>query len=109
MAASRMLEGVKEPPTARFVLRFPSGRTSHLQRAEEEGRMESKQGTESFETIVIGGGQAGLATGYYLARRGVKFVILDANERTGDQWRSRWDSLRLFSEAHYDSLPGMRF
>jgi len=64
---------------------------------------------QRFHTVVIGGGQAGLAVGYYLARRGISFVILDANERVGDSWRRRWDSLRLFTRARYDSLPGMRF
>jgi cation diffusion facilitator CzcD-associated flavoprotein CzcO len=52
-------------------------------------------GTERFETVVVGGGQAGLATGYHLARRGRPFVILDAGQRVGDPWRRRWDSLRL--------------
>jgi len=60
-------------------------------------------------TIVIGGGQAGLAAGYYLKRRGLPFVILDANERVGDSWRKRWDSLRLFTPARYDGLPGKPF
>lgn len=64
---------------------------------------------DEFETIIIGGGQAGLATGYQLATRGVPFVILDANGRVGDSWRRRWDSLRLFTPAVYDSLPGMSF
>jgi putative flavoprotein involved in K+ transport len=64
---------------------------------------------EQFETIIIGGGQAGLATGYYLARLGLPFVILDANDGVGDSWRNRWDSLRLFTPARYDSLPGMPF
>lgn len=64
---------------------------------------------ERMETIVIGAGQAGLATGYHLAKRGVRFTILDANERVGDSWRKRWDSLRLFSYAKFDSLPGKRF
>ena len=64
---------------------------------------------ERFETVVIGGGQAGLATGYHLKRRGLPFVILDANQRVGDAWRNRWDSLRLFTPAKYDGLPGMRF
>jgi len=50
---------------------------------------------ERVETVVIGGGQAGLSLGYYLAQRGLPFVILDANERIGDAWRNRWDSLRL--------------
>ena len=62
-----------------------------------------------MHTVVIGGGQAGLAVGYYLARRGIPFVILEANERIGDNWRNRWDSLRLFTPARYDALPGMPF
>jgi putative flavoprotein involved in K+ transport len=71
--------------------------------------MNSANGTERFDTIVIGGGQAGLAVGYHLARRSIDFVILDASERIGDSWRNRWDSLRLFSPARYDGLPGMPF
>ena len=62
-----------------------------------------------YDTIIIGGGQAGLAIGHELARRGLSFVILDAGERIGDSWRKRWDSLRLFTPAPYDSLPGMSF
>jgi putative flavoprotein involved in K+ transport len=65
--------------------------------------------TETFETVVVGGGQAGLATGYHLHQRGREFVILDASERVGDAWRARWDSLRLYSPASHDGLPGMRF
>jgi putative flavoprotein involved in K+ transport len=61
------------------------------------------------ETVVIGAGQAGLAAGYHLARRGRDFVILDAGRRVGDNWRSHWDSLRLYSPARAASLPGMRF
>jgi len=64
---------------------------------------------ERHHTIVIGGGQAGLSVGYHLARRGVPFVILDANARIGDSWRSRWDSLRLFTPARFDGLAGMPF
>lgn len=64
---------------------------------------------DQIETIVVGGGQAGLATGYWLAKRGEPFLILDANERVGDAWRLRWDSLRLFTPARFDGLPGMRF
>jgi putative flavoprotein involved in K+ transport len=64
---------------------------------------------ERFETVVVGGGQAGLATGYHLARRGRPFVILDAGERVGDPWRGRWDSLRLFTPARYSGMPGMGF
>jgi putative flavoprotein involved in K+ transport len=64
---------------------------------------------ETFDTIVIGAGQAGLAVGYHLARLGREFVILDENERVGDAWRKRWDSLRLFTPAGYADLPGMPF
>jgi putative flavoprotein involved in K+ transport len=64
---------------------------------------------ERFETIVVGGGQAGLAVGYYLARHGRPFVILDASRRVGDAWRTRWDGLRLFTAARYDGLPGLPF
>jgi putative flavoprotein involved in K+ transport len=60
-------------------------------------------------TVVIGGGQAGLAVGYHLRQRGLPFVILDENDRIGDAWRRRWDSLRLFTPGRYDGLPGMRF
>ena len=60
-------------------------------------------------TVVIGGSQAGLAAGYYLKQWGLPFVILDENERIGDSWRKRWDSLRLFTPGRYDGLPGMPF
>ena len=62
---------------------------------------------QRFDTVVIGGGQSGLAVGYYLARQGRDFVILDANDRIGASWRKRWDSLKLFTPARYSSLPGM--
>ena len=64
---------------------------------------------ELFETVIIGGGQAGLATAYHLEKQGREFVVLDAEERVGDAWRKRWDSLRLFTPAKYDGLPGLRF
>jgi len=64
---------------------------------------------ERHEVIVIGGGQAGLSVGYHLMRSAVRFTILDANERVGDAWRKRWDSLRLFSHAKFDGLDGMGF
>jgi putative flavoprotein involved in K+ transport len=65
--------------------------------------------TERFETVIVGGGQAGLAVGYHLARRERRFVILDASERVGDSWRRRWDSLRVYTPARYSGLPGRRF
>jgi putative flavoprotein involved in K+ transport len=64
---------------------------------------------ERIETVIIGGGQAGLSVGHHLARRGRPFVILDANQRVGDGWRRRWDSLRLFTPARYDGLAGLPF
>jgi putative flavoprotein involved in K+ transport len=64
---------------------------------------------ERVETVVVGGGRAGLSVGYHLARRGLPFVILDANGRIGDLWRNRWDSLRLFTPARYNALPGLPF
>jgi putative flavoprotein involved in K+ transport len=65
--------------------------------------------SERFETVIVGGGQAGLATGYHLAKRGRRFIILDASARVGDPWRQRWDSLKLYSPAGYDGLPGLPF
>ena len=62
-----------------------------------------------YETLIIGGGQAGLSVGYHLARQGREFLILDANKRVGDSWRNRWDSLRVFTPAMWCGLPGMRF
>jgi putative flavoprotein involved in K+ transport len=64
---------------------------------------------EHIETVIIGGGQAGLSVGHHLARRERPFLILDANQRVGDAWRTRWDSLRLFTPARYNGLAGMPF
>jgi putative flavoprotein involved in K+ transport len=64
---------------------------------------------ERIDTVVIGAGQSGLAAGYHLARRGQSFVILDAYARVGDRWRNHYDSLRLYTPAKYDGLPGMAF
>lgn len=63
--------------------------------------------TEQFDTIIIGAGQAGLATGYHLARQGQKFVILEGHDQVGDVWRKRYDSLRLYTPSQYNGLPGM--
>src|SRR5688572_25823190 len=65
--------------------------------------------TDSIHTVIIGAGQAGLAAGYHLQKRGIPFVILEANQRVGDSWRKRWDSLRLFTPAKFDAIDGMRF
>jgi putative flavoprotein involved in K+ transport len=65
--------------------------------------------TEQIDTVVIGGGQAGLAVGNYLAKQKRHFIILDAHCRAGDSWRKRWDSLRLFTPTGFNNLPGLRF
>jgi putative flavoprotein involved in K+ transport len=62
-----------------------------------------------LDVVVIGGGQAGLAVGYQLRQLGLRFVILDAGPEVGHVWRSRWDSLALFTPAQYSGLPGMAF
>ena len=65
--------------------------------------------TDEREVIVIGGGQAGLAIGYYLAKQGREFTILEAAGEPAAAWRARWDSLKLFTPVRYDSLPGLAF
>jgi putative flavoprotein involved in K+ transport len=69
----------------------------------------SEASYDRFDTVVIGGGQAGLITGYALKQRDIDYVILDGSQRVGDAWRSRWDSLRLFTQAFMNGLPGMEF
>jgi putative flavoprotein involved in K+ transport len=71
--------------------------------------MASNMNKQTWGTVVIGAGQAGLATGYYLAQGKEDLIILDAGSRTGDAWRRRWDSLQLFTPAHHDGLPGFPF
>ena len=66
-------------------------------------------GSERFETVVVGAGQAGLSAGYHLKRAGRSFVILDANDRIGGSWRKRYDSLKLFTPSWAVQLPGWRF
>jgi len=63
----------------------------------------------SYDVIVVGAGQAGLAAGHFLARTGLRFALLEAGEAIGHSWRNRWDSLRLFTPARYNALPGMAF
>lgn len=60
----------------------------------------------NYDTLVIGGSQAGLSMGYYLAQQGIDFVILEASQRIGDQWRNRYDSLHLFTPARFSRLVG---
>jgi putative flavoprotein involved in K+ transport len=62
--------------------------------------------SQTVETVIVGGGAGGLAVGYHLTRHDRPFVVLDAQQRIGDSWRTRWDSLRLFTPAKYSGLPG---
>jgi putative flavoprotein involved in K+ transport len=71
--------------------------------------MTDRPGSAYAETLVVGGGQSGLAMGYHLSRRGLPYAIIDANDRIGDAWRNRWDSLRLFTPNRLNGLPGMPF
>lgn len=64
---------------------------------------------DCLDVVVIGAGQAGLAIAWHLSRHGARFRLLDSTSQIGDSWRTRWDSLRLFTPAQYDSLPGMPF
>src|SRR5689334_15743781 len=64
---------------------------------------------QRIETLIVGAGQAGLATGYHLNRKGREFLVVDGNDRVGDDWRRHYDSLRLYTPAQYCSLPGMAF
>jgi putative flavoprotein involved in K+ transport len=61
------------------------------------------------DVIVVGGGQAGLAIGYFLAQQGRDFTILEAAAEPAAAWRERWDSLKLFTPARYNALPGRAF
>jgi putative flavoprotein involved in K+ transport len=64
---------------------------------------------DTYDTVIIGGGQAGLALAHHLQRAGRRFVVLEAADRLGDSWRRRWDSLTLFTPRRYDALPGLPF
>lgn len=79
--------------------------TGQLDEPGTPGRIEPVR----VQTVIIGGGQAGLAVGYHLRRQGRPFVILDGYPQIGDSWRRRWDSLRVFTPARLDELPGMPF
>jgi putative flavoprotein involved in K+ transport len=67
------------------------------------------EGEQRLDVVVVGGSQAGLTMGWHLAQQGRRFVVLEAGPEVGHVWRSRWDSLKLFTPAQYDALPGMAF
>ena len=91
------------------ILRYTDSRANWTTNTKTGRFMNTHSETKRYQVIVIGGGQAGLATGYYLSKGGIQFLILDASQRMGDSWRSRWDSLRLFTPCKYSSLPGLAF
>jgi putative flavoprotein involved in K+ transport len=66
-------------------------------------------GDRALDVLVVGGSQAGLAIAWHLARQGLRYAVLEAGPEIGHAWRSRWDSLTLFTPAQYDALPGMPF
>jgi putative flavoprotein involved in K+ transport len=68
-----------------------------------------RRGDRALDVVVVGAGQAGLAIAWYLARHDLRFQVLEAAAELGHSWRSRWDSLTLFTPAQYDALPGMPF
>jgi putative flavoprotein involved in K+ transport len=68
-----------------------------------------RSSADRVDVAVVGAGQAGLAMGYFLARQGRRFVVLEASASIGSAWRNRWDSLVLFTPRRYDSLPGLPF
>jgi putative flavoprotein involved in K+ transport len=68
-----------------------------------------RQADGLLDVVVLGGSQAGLAMAWHLQRQGLRFVVLEAGPEVGHVWRSRWDSLKLFTPAQYDALPGMAF
>src|SRR4051794_30622670 len=69
----------------------------------------NRSSTDPFDVLVVGGGQAGPGLGQQLAKRGLRFEIVDSGPEIGHVWASRWDSLRLFTPSQYDSLPGLAF
>ena len=66
-------------------------------------------GDGALDVVVVGAGQAGLAIAWQVSRRGLRLLVLEAAAELGQSWRSRWDSLTLFTPAQYDALPGMPF
>jgi putative flavoprotein involved in K+ transport len=74
-----------------------------------ESRQSQDRGDEKLEVAVIGGGQAGLAMGYFLGRQSRRFVILERADQIAPAWRERWESLTLFTPRRYSALPGLPF
>jgi putative flavoprotein involved in K+ transport len=77
--------------------------------AHQDEAQKDPAGDQRLDVVVVGGSQAGLAMAWQLAQQGLQFVVLEAAPELGHTWRSRWDSLKLFTPAQYDALPGMAF
>jgi len=77
--------------------------------APHDQAQKDQAGEQHLDVVVVGGSQAGLAMAWHLAQQSLRFVILEAGPDVGHVWRSRWDSLKLFTPAQYDALPGMAF
>jgi putative flavoprotein involved in K+ transport len=75
---------------------------------QDEGRQDLG-GDQQLDVVVVGGSQSGLAMAWHLQRQGLDFVVLEAGPEVGYVWRSRWDTLKLFTPAQYDALPGLAF
>src|SRR6478672_6423319 len=97
----------RRPARSLRSVQAPNAKGAH--RMSSQNTTDGAPPAEVLDTVIIGGGQAGLSVGHHLAKRNQPFVILDAGARVGDSWRGRWDSLRLFTPARYSGLPGMRF
>jgi putative flavoprotein involved in K+ transport len=76
---------------------------------DEPGPIVESQTSDEVEVAIIGGGQAGLAMGYFLRGQGRRFVILERADSIGSAWRERWESLTLFTPRRYSALPGLPF
>ncbi len=74
-----------------------------------EQEMKDPAGSRLLDAVVVGGSQAGLAMAWHLAQQGLRFMVLEAGPELGHTWRNRWDSLKLFTPAQYDALPGTAF
>ena len=76
---------------------------------EESPHEQGRSPEATYDIVVIGAGQAGLAIGSFLKRQERNFVILEGADSIGSAWRDRWESLRLFTPRRYSGLPGLPF